>query len=76
MRSSPFPGVLVCFSFAVINTMSKSIWGREGFIWLPGYIISSKKARAGAQGGNPEAGTEVEITKDHRLLTCSDTIFK
>jgi hypothetical protein len=64
--------VFIAF-YCVINTIIKSYLGREGFIssYTSMSQFTIKEVRAGAQGRNPEAGTEAEAMEECCLLDCS-----
>jgi hypothetical protein len=53
--------VLLCFSVAVINTMTKSNWRTEGLLEFTSYSPSWGRARAGALGRSQETGSEAEV---------------
>lgn len=50
--------VLVCFSILTKHWLKEN-WERKEFLWLEEYRTSWKEARAGAEGRNMEARTEV-----------------
>jgi hypothetical protein len=52
----------------VINSITKSNLKRKGFIFLVGHTRSSRKAKAGTQYRNLEAGTEAKNVEDQWLL--------
>jgi hypothetical protein len=62
--------VLICFSVAVIKTMTRTNLGK-GRLTFPLHSPSSSKARAGVQGRNLEAGAEAEAMEEHCLLAYS-----
>lgn len=57
-------------SFGFQNTMTKLNLGRKEFISfiLTHHSSSLKKIKARTQGKNLEAGSEAEVTEEHRLL--------
>lgn len=45
----------------------------EDFIWLVGYSLPWREAKAGTQGRNLEAGLETELMEGHHSLAYSMT---
>lgn len=66
-RDSKGRGELTTRPSAVINTTAKATqWGKGSF---PSHSSPWSKVRAGSQGQNLEAGTDVETTEEHDWLS-------
>lgn len=62
---------------AVIKHHDGKNLGKKGFLWLtvPHCTSSSKETRAYPKGGNMEAGSDAEITKECFLLSSPPSLL-
>lgn len=74
MLSRIKPSVLVSISIALIKHVPKTTWGQKGsfcfVLQTMSHELSQKEVRAGIEGRNQEAGTEVATMKECFFLAC------